>query len=139
MKCVWRGNYLILIFKPVNNDDFWNTYPSDNCPTSNNWDDNMKAPGVYMKISILSLFVRFENTIKYHSKLWLVPEPSAIFGFKFSQTLDVMLPRLLSRLGSKYFSQSLWWKAAHCYYHKEKPVLVWRIHQHCLGWEHRVI
>ena len=29
----------------------------------------MKAPGVYMKISILSLFVRFENTIKYHSKL----------------------------------------------------------------------
>ena len=93
------------------------------------------------ELFFLFTIARVENAIKYNRWPWHDPESSTIFGSKswFTQTLDAMLPRLLLRLGSKYFSQSLWWKATHCYYYKKRPIRVWRIHRHCLGWEHRLV
>ena len=86
----------------------------------------------------LSTIARVENTIKYHQQQWYDPYSSKIFGSCswFAFTMDAMFPRLLSWLGSKYFSQPLWWKTAHYYCNKEKFFRVWRIHRYCLGWEH---
>ena len=102
-----------------------------------------KRVKVSLKNELFFLFTiaRVENAIKYNRWPWHDPESSTIFGTKswFTQTLDAMLPRLLLRLGGKYFSQSLWWKATHCYYYKKRPIRVWRIHRHCLGWEHRLV
>ena len=102
-----------------------------------------KRVKVSLKNELFFLFTiaRVENAIKYNHWPWHDPESSTIFGTKswFTQTLDAMLPRLLLRLGGKYFSQSLWWKATHCYYYKKRPIRVWRIHRYCLGWEHRLV
>ena len=107
------------------------------------WNEKKKRVKVSLKNELFFLFTiaRVENAIKYNRWPWHDPESSTIFGTKswFTQTLDAMLPRLLLRLGGKYFSQSLWWKATHCYYYKKRPIRVWRIHRHCLGWEHRLV